>query len=153
MATTFTQLYAHIILAIKGRSNFIQDSWQKGVEKVITTTIEGDRSKVIALSCCEDHTHIVLQLSPLASMSQLVADVKVATASWINQANHIDGNFQWQDGYGAFSCQHSQLEDIKNYTQNQKEYHQKKSFKEEYLAILQKLEIRHENDSLFEWYS
>ena len=47
----------------------------------------------------------------------------------------------WQEGYAAFSIGVSQVKATVNYIQDQKEHHRKKSFQEEYLAILKKNEI------------
>jgi len=60
-------------------------------------------------------------------------------------------NFQWQEGFGAFSYSHSQLTDVIQYIKNQKEHHKKRTFKEEYLAILNAFGIEFKNEYLFNW--
>jgi len=42
-------------------------------------------------------------------------------------------------------------DDVIKYINNQEEHHKTKSFKEEYLGILQKLDIQYNEDYLFEW--
>nr|WP_317047779.1 hypothetical protein [Pleomorphovibrio marinus] len=64
----------------------------------------------------------------------------------------MKGKFQWQEGYGAFSYSHSQVERIYNYILNQEKHHRKKSFRVEYLELLRKFEIDFKNEYLFEWY-
>ena len=46
--------------------------------------------------------------------------------------------FEWQDGYGAFTVSKSQVPDLIEYIQNQREHHRKKTFQEEYLELLKK---------------
>ena len=59
--------------------------------------------------------------------------------------------FFWQEGYGAFSYSHSQLGNVINYIQNQKIHHQRSTFKEEYVDLLQKFEIEFDAKYLFDW--
>jgi putative transposase len=44
--------------------------------------------------------------------------------------------FQWQEGYGAFSNGHSQIDAVVKYIANQKQHHIKKNFNVEYLDML-----------------
>jgi len=63
----------------------------------------------------------------------------------------IRSHFNWQDGYGAFKCSHSQITSVSNYIKKQHEHHKKKTFREEYLHFLEKFEIKFDNHYLFEW--
>ena len=58
-------------------------------------------------------------------------------------------NFYWQDGYGAFSVNPSDVEIVINYIANQKEHHSKKTFQNEYTAFLKKHEV--EYDERYVW--
>ena len=64
----------------------------------------------------------------------------------------LNGKFQWQEGYGAFSYGRSQQDDIYNYIKNQEEYHSKQSFKNEYGLFLEKFEIEYNNEYLFKYF-
>ena len=63
----------------------------------------------------------------------------------------MKGRFEWQEGFGAFSYNHSALDNIIGYINNQKEHHKKRSFKEEYVGFLEKFNIEFKNEYLFEW--
>jgi len=60
--------------------------------------------------------------------------------------------FNWQHGYGAFSHSRSQLDNVVKYVLNQEEHHRKRSFKEEYLEILRKNDIKYQDEYLFEFF-
>jgi hypothetical protein len=62
------------------------------------------------------------------------------------------GKFHWQEGYGAFSYSKSQIDNVVKYILNQKEHHQKKSFRQEYLEFLEKFEVDYDEKYLFEFY-
>jgi hypothetical protein len=85
------------------------------------------------------------------SISDLMRDVKNNSSKFINEKGFIKGKFSWQEGYGAFSYSHSQIEQVYNYILNQEMHHQKKTFKEEYLEFLSRYEIDYKTDYLFDW--
>ena len=70
--------------------------------------------------------------------------VKRETSEWINREKLTLGRFQWQNGYGAFSYSKSQISNVINYIQNQEQHHARKSFREEYLDILEKFGIEYD---------
>ena len=84
-------------------------------------------------------------------ISDLVRDIKNNSSKWMNDNKLIQGKFQWQEGYGAFSYSHSHIENVYNYILNQEEHHKVKSFREEYIDFLKKFEIEHDEKYLFDW--
>lgn len=53
---------------------------------------------------------------------------------------------------GAFSYGHSQLDAIIPYINNQKQHHQKRTFKEEYLGFLKKFEVEFKDEYVFNFF-
>ena len=56
----------------------------------------------------------------------------------------MKGKFSWQEGYGAFSYSYSHIDKVVKYITNQKEHHKKRTFKEEYIALLQNFHIEYD---------
>ena len=81
----------------------------------------------------------------------MVNSVKTNSTKWINSKGFVKGKFNWQEGYGAFSYGQSQLDRVIYYIENQEKHHQSKSFKEEYIELLQRFNIGFEEKYLFEW--
>jgi hypothetical protein len=81
----------------------------------------------------------------------LVREIKKSSNSFIKEKKFSRFNFQWQEGFGAFSYSHSNLDAVIRYIEKQKEHHKKKTFKEEYLEFLEKFNIEFKNEYLFEW--
>ena len=77
--------------------------------------------------------------------------VKSASSKWINEKRLVFGKFQWQEGFGAFSYAQTQLDTIIAYINNQEKHHQQKTFKDEYLDMLQKFNVEYDEKFLFEW--
>lgn len=113
--------------------------------------IKGKSQKPIIVNGVADHVHLFVGLKPEMSISDLVRDIKNNSSNFINEQKYIKGKFSWQEGYGVFSYAHSQIENVYQYIANQEEHHRKKTFKEEYLDFLQKLEIEYNEKYLFEW--
>lgn len=151
MAGTYSQLYIHVVFAVKGRENVIAKSWREDLFKYIASIINAKQQKAIIVGGFSDHVHLLIGLKPSMSLSDLVRDIKNNSSKFINDKKFVLGKFSWQEGYGAFTYGHTQLNDVYNYILNQEEHHRNKTFKEEYVQFLKKYEIEHEERFLFDW--
>ena len=149
--STFSQIYIQVIFAVKGRNSFIHISWEEELYKYITGIITNKGQKLIAINGMPDHIHILIGIKPSCCLSDLVREIKKASNTFINEKKFSKFRFEWQEGYGAFSYSHSSLDNVVGYIQSQKEHHQKKSFKVEYIDFLKKFEIEYKNEYLFDW--
>ncbi|HEV7746020.1 MAG TPA: hypothetical protein VGO56_13555 [Pyrinomonadaceae bacterium] len=55
----------------------------------------------------------------------------------------------WQEGYGAFSVSKSEGDKVVRYIANQQEHHRKRTFKEEFIGLLDKHGIAY--DTRYIW--
>lgn len=149
MANTYTQLYIQIVFAVKGRENLIDRQHKEELQKYMTGIVQQRKCKLLAIHCMPDHCHVLIGLRPDVALSDLVRDVKASSSKFIKEKKWLRGAFQWQEGFGAFSYSQSQLPDVINYVLNQEEHHKKLSFKEEYLAFLQKFQVDYDEKYLF----
>jgi REP element-mobilizing transposase RayT len=148
MANTYCQCYAHLIFAVKCRDCLIIESEREKVQKYIVEIVHRDRCKVISIYCNPDHAHVLVGFRPSVSISDLVRNIKSVSSKFINEQKML--HFQWQDGYGAFTCSHSQLTVISDYINNQPEHHQRQTFENEYIGFLEKYEIEYDKQYLFD---
>jgi REP element-mobilizing transposase RayT len=151
VAGTYSQIYIQIVFAVQGRQNLLQKEWRQEVFKYVAGIIKNKGQKSIIVNGVEDHVHIFVGLKPSMALSDLVRDIKNNSTNFINDHAWIKGRVNWQEGYGAFSYGHSQIESVYSYIQNQEQHHKKQTFKDEYLDFLRKFEIEHESKYLFEW--
>ena len=61
-------------------------------------------------------------------------------------------SFAWQEGYEAFSYARSQRSEVVEYIMNQEDHHRGKTFREEYLGLLELFGIPFEPGYLFEFF-
>ena len=151
MANTYYQCYVHLVFAVKYRECLINESIRERVQKYICGIVNQDKCKVISIYCNPDHTHILVGFRPSISISDLVRDIKSVSSKFINEEKLLKQQFNWQDGYGAFTCSHSQITAVANYIKNQPVHHKSSSFKEEYLHFLEKFGVEYDERYLFEW--
>ena len=151
MAGTFKQIYIQAVFAVKSRENLIDKSWRPELHKYISGIITGKDQKSIIVNGVADHVHCFIGLKPTMAISHLIRDVKNNSSKFINESGLLKGKFNWQDGYGVFSYHHSQLDMIYNYILNQEQHHHKKTFREEYLELLNEFDIPFKDEYLFDW--
>ena len=151
MANTFTQIYIHIVFAVQGRQNLIPKEHKEELHRYTTGIITNKGQKLLAINAMPDHVHVLVGLRPDKSVSDLIRDIKANSSSFITEKKLVKGKFRWQEGYGAFSYSHSQLTTVINYVRNQEKHHSKRTFKQEYLEMLEKFNIEHDNKYLFDW--
>ena len=151
MPGTFSQLYIHVVFAVKGRNSLISGQWEQELYRYITGIISNKNQKLLAINGMPDHIHILIGMKPSCCLSDLVREIKKASNEFINNKGFSKYKFNWQEGYGAFSYSHSALDNVISYIQNQKEHHRKRSFKEEYKDFLSKYSIEHKDEYLFDW--
>ncbi len=151
MSNTYSQLYVQIVFAVKGRQNLISSKHREGLHKYITGIVQNREQKMLAIFCMPDHTHLLIGMKPSISISDLTRDIKAGSSNFINEKNWVQGKFNWQEGFGAFSYSKSQVDTVVKYILNQESHHRQKSFKEEYIAILKEFEIEYNEKYLFEW--
>ena len=150
MANTYTQLFVHLVFAVKNRGCFIAPSWQQELYAYIIGVIENRHHKVYAIGGMRDHIHVFVSMSPTQSVSELVQEVKRASTLWIKERHLVDGNFAWQEGFGAFSYSKSHVSKVVAYIQNQKQHHVGKTMQEEYIEFLKLFGVEYDEKYVFQ---
>jgi REP element-mobilizing transposase RayT len=151
MAGTFSQIYIQVVFAVKHRDALIQPAWEEELYKYITGIVQNKGQKMLAINGTSNHIHLFTGVKPNCCLSELVREVKKSSNTFVKEKRFTRYDFQWQEGYGAFSYGHSALDNVIHYIQTQKEHHKKRSFKDEYLDFLHKFDIPFEDEYLFEW--
>jgi putative transposase len=151
MANTFSQIYIHTVFAVSNRQSLIKSEFKEELYKYITGIVKNQRQKLISINGMPDHVHILIGLKPAMALADLVQEIKTDSTNFVNRKRLVHGRFSWQEGYGAFSYGHSQLDTIIRYIQNQETHHQQRPFKDEYLSLLRKFDIGFEDKFVFKF--
>lgn len=151
MANTYTQIYIQVVFAVSGRQNLLNKDHKEELHKYITGIVTNRGQKLIAINSMPDHVHVLLGLQPDVALSELVRDIKASSSKYINEQKLGRGKFSWQEGFGAFSYGHSQLELVIRYIQKQEQHHKRSSFKDEYFALLGKFNVKFDQKYVFDF--
>lgn len=151
MANTYTQIYLQVVFAVQGRQCLIRPEHKEEIYKYITGIVTNQGQKLLQINGVSDHVHLLVGLKPNIALSDLVRDVKTNSSKFINEQRWVAGKFNWQEGFGAFSYGHSQLDKVIKYIANQEAHHQQRSFKQEYLGFLRKFDIAFEDRYVFDF--
>lgn len=151
MANTFSQIYIQTVFAVSNRQSLIKPEFKEDVYKYVTGIVRNQGHKLLSINGAPDHLHLLIGLKPSMALADLVRDIKADSSSFINKNKWVRGRFSWQEGYGAFSYGHSQLDTVIRYIQNQEKHHGRRSFRDEYLTLLRKFDIAFEEKYVFEF--
>ena len=72
--------------------------------------------KALIVGGVEDHVHVLLSIPPTLAVAKSIQLLKGNSSKWIHDTFKEHWNFDWQEGYGAFSIGISGVEDTTNYT-------------------------------------
>ncbi|NQX81143.1 MAG: IS200/IS605 family transposase [Flavobacteriaceae bacterium] len=149
MANTYTQLYFHIVFAVKGRQNKISTNWKDELYKYISGIVSNQNQKLMIINGMPNHIHLLIGTKPNCNLSDLIRDVKTNSSKWIDQRKFMNGKFEWQTGFGAFTVSQSGISNVVEYIKNQEKHHAKKTFKEEYIEFLNAYHIDFKSEYIF----
>jgi REP element-mobilizing transposase RayT len=138
-----------VIFAVSGRQSLIDPKNNDELQKYIVGIVSGQNQKLIVINNMPDHLHLLVGLRPDLSLSELVRDVKANSSKFINQKRWCAGRFSWQEGFGAFSYSRSQLGTVIRYIENQQTHHTRRTFREEYVELLEKFKVEYDVKYVF----
>lgn len=147
---TYSQLYVQIVFGVKYREALIDPKWEKRLFQYMTNIIQNKGQKMLAINGTMDHIHIFINCKPTCNLSDLVREVKKSSTVFINENYLTQKKFNWQSGFGVFSYNYSQIDQVIKYVHRQKEHHKKKSFKTEYLNLLKEMNIDFQEQYAFD---
>ncbi|WP_420387041.1 IS200/IS605 family transposase [Roseivirga sp.] len=150
MANTYSQLFIQTVFVVKYRQALLAKDWREKLMGVIGNLINETGCQTLIVNGVEDHVHCFFRLKPNLSVSEVMKSVKARSSKWINEQGFLPHRFEWQPGFGCFSYARSQYEAVYNYIRNQEKHHQKRTFRSEYLDLLEKFGIDYDEQYVFQ---
>ena len=148
--STFTNLLFHIIYSTKYRKPLIKEAWQDELYGYIGGIIREQKGTLLKIGGTDDHVHILAKFSPTIAVSDMLRLIKTNSSKWVNERDDVLDRFNWQPGFAAFSVSESLSPKVDKYIGNQVEHHRHKTFKEEFLEMLEKHGIAYDERYVFE---
>jgi REP element-mobilizing transposase RayT len=136
MANTYTSLFYHLVFSTKNREPWILPKIEQRVWSYLGGVARAHQVAPVQIGGVEDHIHALVMARPTIALCEIAQVLKGVSSKWIHEEFPNMLGFAWQDGYGGFSVSKSDVPDVVNYIQNQREHHRRKTFKEEYVELL-----------------
>lgn len=149
MGQSLVKNYIHIIFSTKQRQQLIQPTIETELHKYLGGICNKLECSVVKVGGYTDHVHILCLLSKKIALVKLMEVLKSHSSKWIKTKGVDFEGFYWQDGYGAFSINPTEVDTVISYINSQHEHHSKKTFQDEYRAFLKKYAI--EYDEKYIW--
>jgi putative transposase len=150
MSHAYARLHYHIVFSTKDRATFIKPDLKErlcGYIKGIISNLGGVTEEINAV---EDHVHILAYCPPKVALADFIGKIKANSSGWVHDTWPHRAGFAWQRGYGAFTVSESNVEAVKIYIQEQEAHHQRMTFQEEFVALLQRHGIEFEENELWD---
>jgi putative transposase len=147
MGHTYTDVFVHCIFSTKGRMAAIPEHLQQQLWAYLHGIAKNLNVETLAIGGITNHVHMLLLLPPTLRLSELVQKLKSNSSRWIGEHGI---QFSWQQGYGAFSVSPSMLHKTKDYIHAQAEHHRRRSFDDEFLAMLRNAGMQHDPAVVFD---
>jgi putative transposase len=146
MAHTYNANFVHYIFSTKGRANSIPPGLQEKLWAYLLGIADNLNLKTLAIGGTTNHIHLLLGVPPTMTVAEAVQKLKANSSRWLGEQGV---RFQRQDGYGASSVSPSLTATVQAYIRNQEEHHRKRSFEEEFRALLDKCGVEYDVERLF----
>jgi REP element-mobilizing transposase RayT len=137
MSSTHLSLHYHLVFGTKDHEPLITSTWCDRLHAYLGGLIRTLDGVPEAVGGASDHVHLLVGLRATHTLADVLRETKSVSSAWVVEDVGVR-SFAWQEGYGAFTVSPSQLENVRAYIQQQEEHHRTRTFREEYLALLQR---------------
>jgi putative transposase len=146
MSHAYARNYVHLIFSTAERRKKIVPVLQPKLWEKLEDIARAEGFEVTAVGGTADHVHVLVALPPRFSVANTVRVLKANSSKWMNETGHL---FAWQQGYGAFSVSASNLSAVEGYIRGQAEHHAKRSYEDEFRAILKRHGVEFSEERVF----
>ena len=149
MPQSLSKVYVFITFTTKGRKHIIDASIEGRLHEYLGGICKNLECFQVQVGGFTNHIHVLCTLSKKISQMKLMEELKKQSSKWIKTLGSQYSNFYWQEGYGIFSVNPTEIDTVARYIQNQKEHHRKRTFEEEFRAFLKKYNVDY--DERYVW--
>ncbi|GHT33405.1 transposase [Bacteroidia bacterium] len=150
MSQSLSKVYVHLTFSTKNRYPFIDDEIKNDLWEYLGGICRGLECNPIRVGGHNDHVHICCLLSKKITQIKFIEEVKKESSKWVKTKGERYSKFYWQDGYGIFSVNPSEIDVVVEYIKNQAEHHKKRTFQSELVAFLKKYNVEYDERYLWD---
>jgi putative transposase len=148
MSHTYCCSLFHCVFSTKERRKSISPDIRERLWAYMGGVAREHEMKALAIGGTDDHVHILLSLPSSMPIAKAMREIKSASSRWMHEICGAT-EFEWQEGYGAFSIGWTQVDTTVAYISRQTEHHRRRDFQGEFVAFLKRHRI--EYDPRYVW--
>jgi REP element-mobilizing transposase RayT len=146
VAHAYSAAYFDCVFSTKDRRDSIPFELLPKLWAYIEGTAKNLGIVPVAVGGTRDHVHLLLRLKPNMTIAEAVQKLKANSSRWLGEHGLA---FEWQKGYAALTVSPSLVGVVRTYVLNQEEHHRKRTFEEEFLVLLRKAGVAHDEKQVF----
>lgn len=146
------QIYLQVIIATAQPEASLTINIRDNCTKFIHRLLINRNQTPLSVQAVNDHVHLFFAYNPNVRLADLIHEIKLESETLINNFKLTPVPFSWQRGFAVFSFAHSQKNEVIRFVENQPEFHEKRSFEEEFRTLLQKCELEID-EPVFEFFN
>lgn len=146
MAHTYPNVLIHCVFSTKQRRDIIPDELSEKLSMYFVGIGKGHEIPVLRAGGTANHSHLLILLPATMPLAKAVRILKANSSRWLSEHGF---DFDWQDGYGAFSVSASNVKAVRHYIEHQAEHHAKHSFDDEFVSLLRKSGLPYDPQFVF----
>lgn len=149
MAQSLAKILVHLIFSTKYRRPILPPDPYAALHAYAQGILKEQKCHLIEMNNVVDHVHLLFDLHRTEALSNVVMHLKKGTSRWLKEQSPDCREFDWQEGYGAFSLGRSQRGQLVRYIRKQQERHRGISYQDELRQFFNAYEI--EYDERYVW--
>lgn len=145
MAQSFCCNDVHIVFSTKNREPLIAEP--NRIWDYLAGIANNLRIHHHAIGGTNNHVHLLLRIPSDMKAADAISKLKSNSSRWMSERGN---RFSWQRGYGAFSVSSSNLPSVSSYIDRQEQHHRRRSFENEFIALLERHKIQYDPRYVFD---
>lgn len=143
MSSTYLSLHYHIVFGTKKRKPYLDQNLCERMHEYLGGIIRSMDGYPQIIGGTADHIHMLIGLKGTHCIADVLREVKKNSSMWAHKTIG-EHDFEWQEGYAAFTVSATACAGVKRYIAHQEIHHRRMSFKEELIELLEKAGVTYD---------
>lgn len=143
MSHSYAHNPVHLVFSTKERRRLIPKEMKPRLWAYMAGVCKKQKIFVHEIGRMEDHLHMLIEIPLTLAYSDAIEEIKKSSSRWMVTA------FAWQRGFSLFGVSASNKDAVIRYIRNQETHHRKMTFDEEFIALLEKHDVKYNRRYVF----
>ena len=103
MAHSYVSALFHCVFSTKERQRLITEDLQERLWQYMGGIARENKMRALTIGGADDHVHLLLSMPSTLTIAKAMQLIKGGSSKWVHDTFPQLKDFEWQEGYGAFS--------------------------------------------------